>query len=653
MILISADPGCGKSVLAKCIVDEDLPNAFISNSPRRTLYFFFKDTSLEQRSASRALCAVLHQLFTFHPRLIRHALPKYKEKGAALSSIFLELWSIFMKATADPIAGDIVCVLDALDECNDQERPKLIECLENVNLGQGTSPSISRLKFLVTSRPYFGIQRGFFQSLEASNNIELAGNAESSSIKKEIDLVIEYKVAKLKRELCLSQEVTDHLRERLLKIEHRTYLWLYLLWEIIQTTLSGTKSGLDRLIDNLPDNIQASYEILLEKSPDRDFAKRVLQIVLTAARPLTLDEMDIALHIDAQTLSYAKLEREGSDRLRKTLPTRCGLIVSIIGDKVYYIHQTVKEFLLTKIDTQIPTGRVWQQSLDLKEAQKILAEACVQFLSFPEIQLDQTNILNALLPEDHRNMEPNIYCQRYSFLSYSAIYWADHCRGLNGHQRTKFIENALKRSNQSSVIGESDFDYGTVLHAASAGGHLDIVQILLDTGADINAESGMYGTAVLAAFTYNHFEIVDVLARNGARVDAADTVRADANAESGTNDIGIEPPVTVRRFRMVSLMPLDDGAEVNAGSRGHSTALQAASTHGDQASSSTYQFLNILEVQYGTRPLIHAERRGYSTAFEAHKRFQWIPPDSGFVKTSEKGDGIKEMLRKVENERNS
>ena len=119
LLWISADPGCGKSVLAKCIVDEDLPGAFPRDCIKRILYYFFKDTSLEQQSASRAICTILHQLFVSHPRLIRYALPKYNEKGAALSTTFLDLWSIFIAAATDSIAGDIFCVLDALDECNE------------------------------------------------------------------------------------------------------------------------------------------------------------------------------------------------------------------------------------------------------------------------------------------------------------------------------------------------------------------------------------------------------------------------------------------------------------------------------------------------------------------------------------------------------
>ncbi len=47
LLWVSADPGCGKSVLARYIVDEDLPTVFLNDSSKRVLYYFIKDTSLE------------------------------------------------------------------------------------------------------------------------------------------------------------------------------------------------------------------------------------------------------------------------------------------------------------------------------------------------------------------------------------------------------------------------------------------------------------------------------------------------------------------------------------------------------------------------------------------------------------------------------
>ena len=92
--------------------------------------------------------------------------------------------------------------------------------------------------------------------------------------------------------------------------------------------------------------------------PTLVFARKVLQIVLVAGRPLTLSEMNFALRVNPQTLSYIDLalELEGPSRLQETLPSRCGLMISFINSKVYFIHQTVKEFLLGKAGTQ-PSAR--------------------------------------------------------------------------------------------------------------------------------------------------------------------------------------------------------------------------------------------------------------------------------------------------------
>ena len=569
MLWISADPGCGKSVLARCIVDEDLPSISQNDSPKLVLYYFFKDTSLEQRSASRATSSILHQLFVSHPQLIRYAVPKYKERGAALSTTFSELWSIFTAAATDPTTGDIVCVLDALDECNEQEQPRLIEGLEDFYLRQRTSSSASRAKFLITSRPYFAIRRGFDKMLEASSNIELAGNDESASIKKEIDLVIKHQVANLKQELRLGQKVSDHLERRLLDTEHRTYLWLHLLWNIIKKRLSGTKAEMDKLIDDLPDDIQGSYEVLLQKCPDLVFARKVLQIVLVAARPLTLAEMDVALHVNEQASSYADLELEGSSRLQETLPSRCGLIISIVQSKVYFIHQTVKDFLLCKTGIKCPAERVWQQSLDLEESHYSLAKICLRSISFLEVKVHQANLCNAVLPEEARETEPNIYCQSYVFLSYSAIHWADHFRDQGRSNGIQTVEYFLNNSNCSSVTGKWGIDYGIVLHAASLGGHKSIVQMLLDKGAEVNAQGGRYGNALQAASEGGHATVVQILLDKGAEV----------NAQGGRYGNALQAASEGGHATVVQIL-LDKGAEVNAQGGCYGNALQAASEGG-------------------------------------------------------------------------
>ncbi|KAJ5902290.1 hypothetical protein N7495_002818 [Penicillium taxi] len=84
-ISVSADPGCGKSVLAKPIID-----GYLALSPAVTIcYFFFKDNK-EQTHLDQALCSILHQLFDQRPHLLAHAIqPWEKNKEMLRNSIVI------------------------------------------------------------------------------------------------------------------------------------------------------------------------------------------------------------------------------------------------------------------------------------------------------------------------------------------------------------------------------------------------------------------------------------------------------------------------------------------------------------------------------------------------------------------------------------
>ena len=77
LLWVSADPGCGKSVLAKFLVDFKLR----TNSPRTTCYFFFKDDNEDQKTATQALCAILHQIFVQKPNLLPYAYKSFDQNS--------------------------------------------------------------------------------------------------------------------------------------------------------------------------------------------------------------------------------------------------------------------------------------------------------------------------------------------------------------------------------------------------------------------------------------------------------------------------------------------------------------------------------------------------------------------------------------------
>ncbi len=68
--------------------------------------------------------------------------------------------------------------------------------------------------------------------------------------------------------------------------------------------------------------------------------------------------------------------------------------------------------------------------------------------------------------------------------------------------------------------GRAGERYSNALQAASEGGYQEIIKLLLDGGADVNAQGGMYGNALQAASGKGHQEIVKLLLDNGADVKA-------------------------------------------------------------------------------------------------------------------------------------
>jgi hypothetical protein len=410
-LLVSADPGCGKSVLAKYLINEVLPS--LSGT---ICYFFFKDQ--DQNTVRQALCALLHQLFSQKPLLIQHAIKQFDKDGPGLVNSTSSLWTILGDAVQDHQAGPITIVLDALDECAELEFGDLVRNIEHQygssHLSQG------KVKYLLTSRPYDQIVLKFQVFLDAFPNIHIPGEEESETISQEVNHVIKYRVERLGRKHKLSDEIKRHLKDQLLEITHRTYLWVYLVFDYLDSKpFKKTAKGVKDAIAILPTTIHQAYERILERSIEQSMVRKALAIILAARRPLTLSEMNVAMNIDNSTHSITDLDLEGEEDFKIRLRSWCGLFVSIHHDQVYLLHQTAREFLLTEmpLPTATPKELKWHRSITIQEAHRILAPICVRFLSFFDSNItclaDTTS-------------EVDCFTNNPTFLEYSADFWGLH-----------------------------------------------------------------------------------------------------------------------------------------------------------------------------------------------------------------------------------
>jgi hypothetical protein len=144
-------------------------------------------------------------------------------------SLLISLWKVLRNAVEDPQSGPIIMVLGALDECSELELPDLTQNVESqFRDRQG------KLKYLLTCRPYESIVSRFGSLLRIFPNLRIPGEEESETISCEVNYVITYRVNQLSQKKNLSPEVGRQLGEGLRKTPHRTYLWVYLVFNYLE-----------------------------------------------------------------------------------------------------------------------------------------------------------------------------------------------------------------------------------------------------------------------------------------------------------------------------------------------------------------------------------------------------------------------------------
>ena len=147
------------------------------------------------------MAAFLHQIFKSEKgaKVIKYALLAFRETKEKVSQNFEVMWGIIQNIALDPDCGKIVFLLDALDECLSSEQKNLIMKLKRLEQSQTRLGTAKNVKFFITSRPYWNIEKEFDSLIRDIPGIRLKGENQSESLRSEIDLVIKARVKQLNR----------------------------------------------------------------------------------------------------------------------------------------------------------------------------------------------------------------------------------------------------------------------------------------------------------------------------------------------------------------------------------------------------------------------------------------------------------------------
>ena len=433
-----------------------------------------------------------------------------------------------MKSVEDENAGHVICVLDALDECEEQSMKMLIDKIVAFYSHRSQQSSSVVLKFLVTSRPYSRF-RSAFERLQGFNEYaHVDGDECSIEISKEINLVIDNRVPPLI--INLATEDRDRILSRLKRMKHQTYLWLHLTLNVMDRERGkySKASKIETLLSGLPVDVSGAYERILLQSDDPEYARTLLEIIVAARRPLTLAEANVALTVATQDKKPRDLEGLENkmwpkESFRSIVQDMCGLFVSVHDGKLSLIHQTARGFLLQAVTDDSSSiaseDQKWSSCFTMQCAHEVLCSSCVHYLT-----------LNDFAKQTARSKPRSHYASASSgarsFVDYAAKYWALHYKEappqraetlqrravalckldyLDGHS----LLICVQAMNRIPYVGK--ISAWSPVGIASAVGLADVVQCLLAGATMVDHRAGPFGTAIRAAIETDHTEVLRVL----------------------------------------------------------------------------------------------------------------------------------------------
>ena len=287
------------------------------------------------------------------------------------------------------------------------------------------------------------------------------------------------------------------------------------------------------------------------KKPNRDHARRVLQCLVAAIRPLRVEELAEVLAVDfddAGGVPKLKPNWRWEDQ-EQALLISCSSLITIVdtGDSrvVQFSHFSVKEFL-TSARLATSSQDVSPYHVAFKPAHTILAQACVSVL----LQLPDR--------DEEDDVEKN-----GPLAFYAAEYWVWHAQYEDVALQIKGMEylfdpdkpyfDAWRELHDIDIDSPDSVFYGftsresagTPLYYAARCGFRNIVeQLIVKHPKHVQAIGGWYMTPAVAALAGRHFELAQILCREGSSVNLR-SVKKNFPLHSAIVRIGLSMAVPV------------------------------------------------------------------------------------------------------------
>ncbi|KAJ6520690.1 ankyrin repeat domain-containing protein [Mycena vulgaris] len=604
-------PGAGKTVLVSLVVNHLEIQAKENNIGLACIYLNHKETEIQtlpnllgalwtQLMLGRSIPFIVDALYDHHNE--RQTRPPLKEFCKVLNAAITQYLKVYF-------------IIDALDEYPEHLRHSFLQYLATLG---------PKINILITSRPHIGLDSVFsdLQILEI--------RATEDDICRYLTMQIKQS-PRLSRHIKSRPELQDEIQSKI--VDNSKGMFLLPKLHIESLASKNTIKAVCEALKHLPKDLQHTYNEAIERihhqsEENKQLGLLALTWVGNAKRPLSVAELREALAIepdstflDADNLLDMDIilsvcaglitVDETVSVVRLIHYTTQGYLDSIQLDQFPLAHTTIVSTCLTYLSFEefehltLPTARREQKEWVDKHPFLEYAKYCLGHANGqPELQLK--NKIIAFLTKAPRWLD--CYCWR------DVSPWDDPFKGAGRGQGTKYFDSLwISAICNLEIIGrhllsQEGLAPGTkdhALYAASYHGCIQMVQLLVDKGADMNTLGGYHGNALQAASVHGHGLAVHLLIETGANVNARGghygnalqaaaysghelvvqlliKKGADVNVQGGQYGNALQA-ASLNGHKLVVQLLIDNGADVNTQGGGYGTALQAASYRGHES----------------------------------------------------------------------
>ena len=472
LLWLSGGPGIGKTMISSFLVEELGQSA--GRSPQTMFVYYFCDAKDEKRrNATAILRGLLLQLLRQRPIFFKHIQSRFDMSRDSLFTDFHALWRVFVSIVQDTEAGEVCCLIDALDECEKDSRQPFLR-----NLVELFGPRHSKktfAKFIVTSRRENDIEGELLCADNPSiQDLHVVSGNVDCDLSKFIDIKVDQLSASRK---FRSKNTVEEIKRTLAEKAGGTFLYVSLVLNELKNT---PESRIHRKLQEWPSELNKIYDKILSQIEGgcEDIVKTVLSWVVVARRPLKIREIATACHLSSEgfkhnTISTVDLDKHESDFEW----CRSFVYVDKINGTVNLVHQSAKDYLLGAY-LQANTG-LSQYHIDLDRTNLRIFRTCWGHLGLKEFE--QGTVIIRCDPDHKLDYSPlsqktfNDHC----FLQYTIQEWRKHALAA-GPALT--ADREFWKDDLNRLPNVRDF---WLLQAAAEGQEV-VVQRLLEEGVQPN-----------------------------------------------------------------------------------------------------------------------------------------------------------------------